>query len=138
MNTSDNSKLGLGLTILGGCLGVLGVLLFFDRFLLAFSNVTFIAGICVILGAQRTIKFFLKPDKLKGTACCVGGFGLILFGLCSIGFVLQLYGLWRLFSAFLPNVVFSLKLIPGVKQVMELPALSWIVDWIYDQRRLPV
>ncbi len=63
---------------------------------------------------------------------------MILFGYVLIGFVLQLYGAWKLFAAFLPNVIQSLKMMPGLNLVFKLPGFKHIADFAYDQRRLPV
>ena len=50
-----------------------------------------------------------------GTGPYLVGMGLIIYGYAFIGFVTQIYGFWKLFASFLPNVIQSLKMVlpPG-------------------------
>merc|ERR1719383_1433443 len=59
----------------------------------------------------KTIKFFFyRKDKWRGTAAFFGGIVLILAGWSVLGFVVEMYGVFELFRAFLPSVINSLKL----------------------------
>eukprot|EP00386_Alphamonas_edax_P014356 GDKI01044134.1.p1 GENE.GDKI01044134.1~~GDKI01044134.1.p1 ORF type:complete len:139 (-),score=18.54 GDKI01044134.1:33-449(-) len=137
LSLDDNRKLGIGLLALGMLLSGLGIVLFFDRALLALGNMAFLAGICFMLGFSKTAKFFLKRDKLQGTAFFFGGFIIIVWGWGIIGLLLELYGVWKLFSAFLPNVLQAVRMTP-LGFIFDLPVLSTVASWIYDQRRLPL
>ena len=134
---SESRKVGLGLCGFGVFLYFLGFLLFFDRILLAFANVAFFGGINFILGPHNSTRFFFRRKKLKGSLCCFVGFLLIILRWPSLGFFFQIYGIWILFRALLPNILSSLKLTP-LGFLFNLPGLRTIADWIYDQRRLPL
>ena len=41
----------------------------------------------MIIGAQKTFKFFFQRRKIKGTSCFLGGIGLVLLGWPVIGMV---------------------------------------------------
>ncbi|KAL7065989.1 Got1-like family protein [Cryptosporidium serpentis] len=133
----DNRKLGLGFCGLGMFLIILGILLLFDRALLTLGNLTFVAGLSVVLGLNKLTRFFFKPDKLKGTFFYFGGLAVIILKSTIIGFILQILGLFYLFNSFLPNIVSYIKLSP-ISFILDLPGIKQIAEWIYDQRRLPL
>lgn len=134
----DNKKIGIGLCAIGLiCMG-LGVLLFFDRALLSLGDMAFIMGLCFLLGPSKTGKFFFRKEKWQGTSGFFGGFLLIIYGWAFFGFIGQCYGIWKLFAAFLPNVVASLKMVPGIGPLLNVWPLSLLCGKIYDNRRLPV
>ena len=58
----------------------LGMLLFFDKALLAMGNILFLSGVLFIIGARKTFRFFFQARKAKGTACFMGGIALVLIG----------------------------------------------------------
>jgi len=133
----DNKKIGIGLCALGMFLGGVGVVFLFDRALLALGNLAFLGGISALLGITKTAKFFFKPEKLRGSAFFFGGFFIIIWGWAILGILLQAYGVWCLFSAFLPNLVSSIRLTP-VGMIFDLPGFKRVAQWVYDQRRLPL
>ncbi|CAK0881886.1 unnamed protein product [Prorocentrum cordatum] len=117
---------------------VLGVMLLFDRTLLALGNIAFLLGLGMLLGPTKAVKFFLRKEKWKGTTAYFSGIGVIVFGWPFCGFLLEMYGVWKLFAAFLPNVLTSLKMtVPGASMVLNTWPLSAICNRINDQRRLP-
>mmetsp|Transcript_47343 Transcript_47343/g.125355 ORF Transcript_47343/g.125355 Transcript_47343/m.125355 type:complete len:140 (-) Transcript_47343:117-536(-) len=133
----DNKKIGIGLCLLGlVCMG-LGIMLFFDRALLALGNLAFLCGLTFLLGPSKTARFFSKKEKWQGTFFFFLGFVGIIAGYAFIGFVIEIYGAWKLFAAFLPTVINAMKMIPGVNVVLSLPGVSFLCDKVYDQRRLP-
>jgi len=134
----DNKKIGIGLCAMGLIMMFLGVFLLFDKTLLALGNASFLGGLCLLLGITKTGKFFLRKEKWPASASFFGGFGLIIFGFSFFGFVLQLYGIWKLFAAFLPNVINALKFVPGVGPLLKLPPFSWLVGAVQDKNRLPI
>jgi hypothetical protein len=134
----DNQKIGIGLCLIGSlCIG-LGVVMFFDRTLLALGNLSFMGGLTLVLGYQKTLKFFLRREKKIASGCFFCGFFLVLYGFAIIGSIIQLYGFWKLFAAFIPNVIHSLKMIPGIGTILDLPGIRTAVGYAYDQRRLPL
>lgn len=133
----DNRRVGIGLCALGSLLAGLGILLFFDRVLLASANFAFLIGICFIVGPMGAGRFFLKREKRRGSFFFFGGLGVLLFGWAIPGILLQVYGIWHLFYALLPNIVASAKLTP-VGFIFELPGIKQLANRIYDMRRLPL
>ena len=47
----------------------------------------------------------------QGTGPYLLGMALIIYGYAFIGFVTQIYGFWKLFASFLPNVIQSIKMV---------------------------
>mmetsp|Transcript_21878 Transcript_21878/g.68782 ORF Transcript_21878/g.68782 Transcript_21878/m.68782 type:complete len:139 (-) Transcript_21878:179-595(-) len=134
----DNKKIGIGLCGIGLVCIVLGVCLFFERTFLALGNVSFLMGLGLLLGPLQVFKFFFRREKWKGTTSYFVGISLIILRWSFCGFVLQMYGVWKLFAAFLPNVLTSLKMaVPGASMVLNTWPLSTVCSYIYDQRRLP-
>merc|ERR1719449_38782 len=132
-------KIGIGLCAIGFLFLFLGVILFFDRGLLSLGNVAFITGLCMLLGVTKTGRFFFRKEKFVASACFFGGFFIIIYGWPFVGFCLEMYGIWKLFAAFLPNVIQAMKLVPGLGILLAIPPFSWGVDYISkSQQRLPV
>jgi uncharacterized membrane protein HdeD (DUF308 family) len=134
----DNKKIGIGLCGIGVICVILGIMLLFDRTLLALGNVAFLMGLALLLGPAKAVKFFFRKEKWKGTSAYFAGISVIIFGWPFCGFVLEIYGIWKLFAAFLPNVIASLKMtVPGASTVLGVWPLNKLCDAVYDTRRLP-
>eukprot|EP00931_Biecheleriopsis_adriatica_P009964 TRINITY_DN111058_c0_g1_i1.p1 TRINITY_DN111058_c0_g1~~TRINITY_DN111058_c0_g1_i1.p1 ORF type:complete len:167 (+),score=38.20 TRINITY_DN111058_c0_g1_i1:75-503(+) len=139
----DNKKIGIGLCGIGVICVTLGVMMLFDRTLLALGNVAFLVGIVLLLGPTKAFKFFFSKKKLqdnwKGTVGYFLGISAIVMGWPFFGFLIELYGIWKLFAGFLPNVLGTLKLtVPGAATVLNMWPFSSLCNMINDQRRLPV
>ena len=135
----DNKKIGIGLCGIGVLCVTLGIFLLFDRTLLALGNVAFLFGLSLLLGPTKAFKFFFRKEKWKGTTGYFVGIAVIIMGWPFFGFLTEMYGIWKLFAAFLPNVLASLKMtVPGAATVLAMPPLSYLCNLINDQRRLPV
>jgi hypothetical protein len=98
MGLTDMQKIGLGLVGFGLGFLSLGVVLFFDKGLLAMGNILFLAGIIFIIGMERTYRFFFQSHKLKGTAFFAGGMFIVLVGFPIIGMLVEFYGAFLLFG----------------------------------------
>lgn len=81
-----------------------GVILFFDRAMLAMGNILFLAGITLLLGPQRTMLFFARRQKWKGSGAFLLGIVLILMRWTFFGFVAESYGLFILFGEFFKTI----------------------------------
>ncbi|KAL9586965.1 MAG: hypothetical protein Q9212_000567 [Teloschistes hypoglaucus] len=81
-----------------------GVLMFFDRAMLAMGNILFICGLALMIGLQKTVLFFTRRPKLKGTAAFTSGIVLILLRWPVIGFLVELYGIFILFGDFFATI----------------------------------
>ncbi|KAL2832567.1 vesicle transport protein [Aspergillus cavernicola] len=101
---TDNQKIGVIFCSGGGLFFFGGVLMFFDRSLLAMGNILFLIGLTLIIGLEKTIAFFSRRQKLKGTAAFIIGIFLILIRWPLFGFLIELYGLFILFGDFLVTI----------------------------------
>ena len=150
MEISDQQKLGVGLGGFGVFFLLLGVLMLFDKGLLAIGNLFCIAGFVLCVGFERTGRFFGQVERLKGTACFLGGIFILLLGWPVIGIILEVYGFVTLFGGFMPmvrhfhwimhciklyNLLFIqainfLRCVPVVSTLLALPGISGVCDSI--------
>ncbi|KAJ9621296.1 Golgi Transport [Taxawa tesnikishii (nom. ined.)] len=101
---SDSQKIGVAFCSGGGFFLIGGVLLFFDRAMLAMGNILFLFGISLLLGPQRTFLFFARRQKLRGTLAFLLGITLILLRWPLIGFLVEIYGIFILFGEFFKTI----------------------------------
>ncbi|TKA79251.1 hypothetical protein B0A49_00911 [Cryomyces minteri] len=114
--------------------------MFFDRAMLAMGNILFIAGLTMIIGLQKTGRFFARRQKLKGTAAFVAGIILILVRWPFIGFLVELYGIFVLFGDFFTTIAGFMYNVPVVGPYLA-KALGWAGEQAGGRRRnadLPV
>lgn len=88
----------MGLVSGGALFLILGVVLFFDATLLALGNVLFVSGIAMLIGPQRTLAFFTRKQKLRGTLCFFAGMALVFLRMTIIGMVVETVGFLNLFG----------------------------------------
>merc|ERR1712166_367458 len=116
----DRKTIGFGLTGFGLFFMFLGVMMLFDRALLAMGNVLFLAGTITIIGAERTYAFFFI------------GIAIVLYGHPVIGMLIEMFGFVNLFGNFFPvalrfaqslpvigNAFMLLENIPSIAHMME-------------------
>lgn len=108
IHSNSHKQLTGGFFLLGG------VLLFFDRALLAMGNLLFLFGISLLLGPQRTFLFFARRQKWRGSLAFFLGLGLILARWPLVGFVVELYGIFVLFGEFFKTIAAFAYNIPVV------------------------
>ncbi|KAF5505994.1 Protein transport protein GOT1 [Colletotrichum siamense] len=111
---SDSQKIGVIFCSGGGFFLIGGVMLFFDRAMLAMGNILFLIGLTIIIGPQKTLLFFARKQKAKGTAAFFGGLALILLRWPLIGFCIELYGIMVLFGDFLGTIAAFARNIPVI------------------------
>ncbi|KAL1962469.1 hypothetical protein VTN77DRAFT_9670 [Rasamsonia byssochlamydoides] len=120
---SETQKIGVIFCSGGGLFLCGGVLMFFDRSMLAMGNILFLIGLTLIIGLQKTFNFFSRRQKLKGTAAFACGILLILLRWPLTGFLIELYGIFILFGDFLVTVgqfAGNIPIVgPYIKQVLE-------------------
>lgn len=112
----------MGLAGFGIAFLFLGVLLLFDKGLLAIGNVSillrgalsllichiktqrffffqilFIVGLSCVIGLERTFRFFFQRHKAKASAAFFGGIFVVLLGWPLIGMIVETYGFVLLF-----------------------------------------
>lgn len=131
-----NIRAGLPVLGVGLFIGLLGLLFLLDRWLLTLSNSLVLTGLYLMLGSKKFLGFFVSPSRVISS--CIYFFGVItiFFGWPFIGFFIELYGIYRLFGAFLPNVVSYVKVTP-FSFVLDWPGIRHIVKRI-DENRLPI
>ncbi|RVE44504.1 hypothetical protein evm_010833 [Chilo suppressalis] len=127
---TDIQKIGVGLAGFGMTFLFLGVLLLFDKGLLAIGNILFISGLSCIIGLQRTFFFFFQRHKVKASVAFFGGITIVLLGWPMIGMVAEIYGFLLLFRGFLPAAVNFLRMVPVLGTLLNLPVIRGIVDRI--------
>eukprot|EP00033_Pygsuia_biforma_P000654 GCRY01000769.1.p1 GENE.GCRY01000769.1~~GCRY01000769.1.p1 ORF type:complete len:140 (+),score=9.76 GCRY01000769.1:148-567(+) len=135
---SDYQKIGAGLTAAGCAFVVLGVMFFLDRGLLAMGNLLFVGGVMLLMGMQRTMNFFLRKQKLKGTACFVLGIILVLWGWCFFGILVEGFGFINLFGNFFPHVLDFLRSMPFIGTVLSAPGIKHVLDRLFGSETFPV
>lgn len=118
-------EIGVGLVAFGVSFLFLGMLLLFDKGLLAIGNVRvalayvfciveqcallhrpklivsiqilFISGLACVIGPKRTLSFFFQRHKIKATASFLGGIIVVLMGWPIVGMIIETYGFVLLF-----------------------------------------
>ncbi|KAF8947386.1 Golgi Transport [Haplosporangium gracile] len=130
-------KIGVGLTAFGLFFMLMGVMMFFDGGLLAIGNILFLAGLTMVIGPQKTMFFFARPQKIRGTICFFMGILLIFIKWPIIGILVELFGFINLFGDFFPVIIGFLRRLPVIGNILSAPGISKVVDRISGQR-LPV
>lgn len=121
---SDVRKIGIGLTAFGIAFTGLGVLMLFEKGLLAMGNVLFLAGVTLIIGPSRSVRFFFQKKKAKGSLFFFAGMFLVLIGWPVIGVALELYGFFVLFGDFVPVVISFCRRMPVVGNLLNIPPIK--------------
>ncbi|OQO10636.1 hypothetical protein B0A48_03934 [Cryoendolithus antarcticus] len=101
---SDSQKIGVAFCSGGIFFLIFGLILFFDRALLAMGNILFLIGITLLLGPQRTFVFFARKNKWKGSLAFWAGIVLILVKWTLVGMVVEGYGMFVLFGEFFKTI----------------------------------
>ncbi|XP_063241200.1 vesicle transport protein GOT1B [Bacillus rossius redtenbacheri] len=125
---TDLQKIGVGLAGFGVSFLFLGVLLLFDKGLLAIGNILFIAGLACVIGLERTFRFFFQKHKVKATVCFFGGIVIVLLGWPLIGMLFETYGFVLLFSGFFPVAINFLRRVPVLGTFLSLPGIRTVLD----------
>lgn len=120
---TEIKKAGLGLIGFGFFFTFLGVLLFFDRGLLALGNIFSLMGVSLLLGWQSTLNLFTSRRNYKGSLPFVLGLFLILVRWPIIGIIFEIYGAVVLFSGFAPSISAFLYQIPVIGWLLQYPIL---------------
>ncbi|GKT59158.1 Got1-like family protein [Colletotrichum tofieldiae] len=76
--------------------------------------ILFLIGLTIIIGPQKTLLFFARKQKAKGTAAFFAGLALILLRWPLIGFCVELYGIMVLFGDFLGTIAAFARNIPVI------------------------
>ena len=86
-------------------------------------------GLPITIGPQKTLSFFARRQKLRGTAAFALGILLILFRWPLPGFLIELYGILILFGDFLNTMLGFGRNVPMIG-----PYVARVLDWIGARR----
>lgn len=125
---NDNRKIGAGLTGFGSFFLLLGIILFFDKALLALGNILFLSGITLLIGIKKTFLFFRRPQKIRGTICFLGGIIIVLVGWPVIGMLIEIFGIVNLFGNFFPIIISIMRQLPIIGNILNQPYISSMID----------
>lgn len=117
------AEIGLGLIGFGIVFTFLGVVLFFDRGLLALSNIFCLTGVALLLGWRSTWNLFTNRANYKGSASFLLGLFFLFVRWPIVGIILQIYGCIALFGGFWPSVKVFLYQIPVLGWIIQYPVL---------------
>jgi hypothetical protein len=131
---TDGQKIGVALTSFGALFMILGVILFFDGALLALGNVLFLSGLTLIIGPTKTFYFFARKQKMRGTACFIGGILLVFLKWPFIGVIVETFGFLNLFGDFFPVILTFLRQLPFIGNLLSLPYIRDVADRLAGSR----
>jgi len=118
---SEIKKIGIGLVGFSILFSFLGVILFFDRGLLALGNIFFLTGVGLLLGWQSMWQLFTKKANLKGSVPFFIGLFLLFVRWPVAGIIMELYGSFVLFSGYGPPIQAFLYQIPIIGWILQYP-----------------
>jgi hypothetical protein len=129
-SVSDNTKIGVFLMVLGALFLWLGVMFLFDSVLLGLGNVLFLSGFVFVFGFMKAAKVLTKKSRLRFTAPFLGGVLLVLFGgwYTFLGLFLEAFGFLNLFGNFFPLLLFTLRQVPYLKELLNHPSVAPRLD----------
>ncbi|KAM7486410.1 hypothetical protein LguiA_002419 [Lonicera macranthoides] len=119
----EQKKVGLGLIGFGFFFSFLGVILFFDRGLLALGNIFCLAGVSLLLGWRSTLQLFTNRKNYKGSVCFILGLFFIFVRWPVVGIILEIYSCVVLFGGFWPSVRAFLYQIPIFGWILQYPIM---------------
>ncbi|KAF5942039.1 vesicle transport protein GOT1 [Camellia sinensis] len=119
----EQKKVGLGLIGFGIFFSILGIILFFDRGLLALGNIFWLAGVALLLGWRSTLQLFTSRSNYKGSVSFLLGLFFIFVRWPIVGIILEIYGCIVLFGGFWPSVKACLFQIPVLGWILQYPVL---------------
>ncbi|OWB58207.1 hypothetical protein B5S28_g4209 [[Candida] boidinii] len=102
------------------------------------GNILFIIGLVLIIGPQKTVYFFTRPQKIRGSVCFLLGIFLIFTKRSFLGFLIESFGILGLFGDFFAVIVQFLRSLPIVGPLLSHPIIAPVIDRIAGVRVLPV
>ena len=129
-SVSDNTKIGVFLMGLGSLFLWLGVMFLFDSVLLGLGNVLFLSGFVFVFGFMKATRVLMKKSRLRFTIPFLGGILLVLLGgwWTFLGLFMEVFGFLNLFGNFFPLLLFTLRQVPYVGNVLNHSAIAPHLD----------
>ena len=84
----------------------------------------FISGLTLIIGPTKTLYFFARKHKLRGTICFLGGIVLIFLKWPVVGICVEVFGIINLFGDFFPVVLGFSRQLPFIGPVLRGPYIG--------------
>ena len=78
---------------------------------------------------MKTVQFFARKHKLRGTICFLGGVALIFLKWPIVGIAVEVFGFINLFGDFFPVVLGFLRQLPFVGPVLRGPYIGAVCSW---------
>lgn len=123
---SDNKKIGMFMIGLGAAFVGLGVLLFFDSVLMALGNMLFLGGFPFLIGFKKALDLFNPLPRSAprvGIAAFFLGFFLVVRGWGLLGFVVEAFGILKMFGGFINSALGYATNIPFIGPCLNSPAV---------------
>ena len=136
MILSDQQKVGVSLTLFGSLFFFLGILFVLDGALMAIGNLLFMAGLPLILGLTKTVKFFSRKSKRVASASFLTGITLVFLKWVFFGLIFEGFGVLSLFGDFIPVVIGVLRNLPIIGNFLNMPFIRHLTDRLTENRRM--
>ena len=93
-------------------------------------------GVVSLVGPTNAAMFFAKKSKILGSAFFFSGFLLIMIGFyffTTIGFFLQMYGIFQLFRSFIRTIFSYMQTLPVIGPcIRNSPFIHSAVEFMAD------
>ncbi|KAJ4954697.1 hypothetical protein NE237_011480 [Protea cynaroides] len=133
---SEQKKIGIGLIGFGFFFSFLGIILFFDRGLLALGNIFCLLGIVLLLGWQSTWRLFSIKNNCKGSVSFLLGLFLIFVRWPIAGIIIEIFGSVSLFSGFWPSIKIFLFQVPVLGWILQYPFLVFFFFYSFYRSKI--
>ncbi|BGP27018.1 hypothetical protein JCM10295v2_005980 [Rhodotorula toruloides] len=126
---------GVGLTSFGAFFMFLGVVMLFDGPLIALGNILFVSGLPLIIGLRKTMYFFSRRQKLRGSVAFAAGILLVFLKYPFFGVIIEMFGFLNLFGDFFPVVLSFMRQLPVIGHFLSAPGVRQVTDRICGVRK---
>lgn len=116
----------------------MGIFTFFDSGLLAMGNILFLVGVTLLIGPHKTLGYFTRPGKRRGSLFFSIGIFLIFIKHAFFGFAIELFGILLLFGDVVGMIVTFLRSMPVIGPILSSPRVAPYIDSVANINILPV
>ncbi|XP_058557967.1 LOW QUALITY PROTEIN: vesicle transport protein GOT1B-like [Neofelis nebulosa] len=132
----DTQRIGVGLTGYGVFFLFFGMILLFDKALLAIGNVLFVTSLAFAIGLQRTFRVFFQKHNMKATRFFLGGIFVVLVGWPFVGMIFEIYDFFLVFRGFFPMVTGFIRRVPVLGFLLNLHGIRSFVDKVGESNNM--